>query len=378
MRELLHSPYNDEGVEVKPKWKQYIEILKLYITLHFRPTDYYLLRFYRKDCTEKDMVNYVSYSWFYHKINKKTTYESWISLFKNKAEFNFYARNKNLQVPTDFGIYNTAYGYDFNSNKSLKNASELKRLIRDSGYTEFLFKDLNGTGGSNIFLVESNINSDEYTLMVDGSPESYDQLCTRLGDGEFLVQERLANDPVINAINPHAISTFRTLTYLTTSGETKIIGSYMRAGVHEVCVDNWSKGGVIVAYDMNSGRFGEVGFNQHYECFEKHPGTGVVFKDLYLPFWKELRGFVHNCVQAFPMMPFVGWDIACTTKGFYIIEANVQHINPLYSQFLGSGMAHQIRGDLKKRGINYPEQKLPSISLPLITERIILTIKGQL
>jgi hypothetical protein len=378
MRELLHSPYNDEGVEVKPRWKQYLEILKLYITLHFRPTDYFLLRFYKKDCTEKDMVKYISYSWFYHKINEKMTYKSWISLFKNKAEFNIYAKTKDLKVPIDFGIYNTTYGHDYKSNKSLKNANELEALLAESGHTAFIFKDLSGTGGKNVFLVElASGSNEEKRLKVDGSPFTYEELDTKLGDGEFLIQERLVNDPVINAINPHAISTFRILTYLTTLGEVKIIGSYMRAGVQRVCVDNWSKGGVIVAYDVDSGRFGEVGFNQHYKVFTEHPATGVVFKDVYLPFWKELREFASNCARAFPMMPFVGWDIACTTKGFYIIEANVQHINPLYSQFLGSGMAELIRGDLEKRGVHYPDKKLPPITLPMIIERISLTIKGQ-
>ncbi len=84
IQELLHSSYKNEGIEVKSLWKQYLGIFRLFITRHFRPTYYYLLRFHRKYCAEKDMLRYMFYKWFLTHLKKKISTEAWIISFANK------------------------------------------------------------------------------------------------------------------------------------------------------------------------------------------------------------------------------------------------------------------------------------------------------
>ena len=376
MKQIFHSPFNEDA-KVKPIWKQYYELIKLFFSLNYLPAEYYLFKFDDKNCGEKDMLQYLPYSWFLREVNNEFTKNSWKSLFKNKYEFEIYAAGKGLKVPKSYGIYNKLYGFDFDDNSSLSNLSELEGFLKRRKLEKIVFKDLCGKQGQHIHFVSDILFSQkETTLIIDNQRISLKDFIKELGNGEFLVQEQLENDEFLNSIYPNSLNTFRIITYYSTKQPAKILGALLRTGIGENKVDNWHRGGLIIPIKLSTGCFTDYGYDYHYNVYTSHPDTQFIFRETKIPYWEEITSIVINATKAFPMMKFVAWDIALTTRGYYILEANAGQINIFVNQLSGNGIAGIIREDLKEYGCMFPEKKIPPVTIDKITQRLMQVIKN--
>jgi hypothetical protein len=321
------------------------------------------------------MLNFMPSSWFIRNVNDQLTYKSWEYLFRNKFEFNSYARNYGLSLPDDYGIYNVKYGYEFGTHSNLSNADELEDFLKKNSFRKLVFKDLTGLQGNNIYFITDIVSEGNIIqLIIDNKKTSVKEFCRIMGDGEYLIEEYLKNNDFMNGIYPNSINTFRVFTFYNRDGMVNILGAYLRTGVGSSLVDNWHCGGMIIPVDAEKGCFVGIGYNQDYSMYKAHPDTHFLFSNEKIPLWEDLVKLVKDSASCFPMMRHIAWDIAFTSKGIVIVEANAGQIMFLGCQSGTRGFAHILRKDLKALGYDFPEGKMPPITARVFMERIIQII----
>lgn len=78
------------------------------------------------------------------------------------------------------------------------------------------------------------------------------------------------------------------------------------------------------------------------ENIQRHPGTGEMIEGLPMPLWDGTLKLTRRAARIFPGCPIIGWDIAPTTDGPVVIEAN-------------SRPHHILHQTVTKRGLMTPE-----------------------
>jgi hypothetical protein len=372
MKFLLRSPFDDRQIETKPLWRQYYEMLILFYSLNYHPAEYYSFRFHHKGYTYKDMLRFIPSSWFIRNVNDQLSFRSWRALFANKSLCSTFAKNKGIVVPKEYGIFNTKYGYDFNDLNNIRNELELKDFLIKTRLKKIVFKDLTGFGGKNIYFITDVIDKDGYfQLLIDDKIVTIEEFTRLLGTGEFLIQEYLENNAFLSDIYPNSINTFRVMSFLNNEREVKILGVRLKTGIGKMKVDNSDNGGLSINIDLQTGCFINHGYDYSCKTYPAHPDSNFVFKNVKIPFWHELIEFVKECAAAFPMMRFIAWDIACTNKGICLLEANVYRILFFAHQINSDGISGLVREDLRTMGYDFPEEKVPPITVKIFFQRLI-------
>lgn len=167
------------------------------------------------------------------------------------------------------------------------------------------------------YLVNDTVSREEE--LVDLFQVSETKSVEKLQVERLIVQHR-----DLAAIHPSSVNTLRLITIKDSSGNITLSRSLLRMGIGGRSVDNWCTGGLAV-------RINEDGTLEENGWFEKpnrgpqavHPDTGIRFKGYALPYWEEaVRLVLHAHNTLVPDLFGVGWDVAITSTGPILIEAN--------------------------------------------------------
>lgn len=128
-------------------------------------------------------------------------------------------------------------------------------------------------------------------------------------------------------IYPDTSNTIRVVTMIDPeTGDPFILVAVQRFGtVASWPVDNWTRGGVSVFVDPESGVMGRGATyprGDAMEWIERHPDSGERFTGLAIPGWDEIRWRLLEFVRRHPEFKYVGWDVIVTDDGFTVVEGN--------------------------------------------------------
>lgn len=140
----------------------------------------------------------------------------------------------------------------------------------------------------------------------------------------MIVQPRLRQHSRLQALYPHAVNTVRIDTLHVDDGWISN-AALLKLGWGGGVVDNASHGGLAVGIDLESGRLQPVGRQKpkfSTRTYDRHPDTGVAFRDVVLPHWDLLRETVAKAAEAMLPLRSIGWDVAITEDGIVLLEAN--------------------------------------------------------
>lgn len=145
--------------------------------------------------------------------------------------------------------------------------------------------------------------------------------------GGALVQEVLVNHASLAAIAPYALSSFRIVTVLDEHRRPEVvIGQFRTATDPASAVDNYHAGGCLFAIDLEKGQFGvghQRDFAERPQAITRHPVTGASIAGQPVPGLDGACEAALNAHALFPEIVCIGWDVAYTTRGHVILEANV-------------------------------------------------------
>ena len=166
---------------------------------------------------------------------------------------------------------------------------------------------------------------------MDGNPASLEEIRNWVeGFNKPLLFERaVAQHEFQAAINPHATNTLRVLTMpdLASDEEPFIVAAAHRFGTERSGhVDNWVKGGLSAAIDVESGSLSQAAQlpdENTLDWFTHHPDTGTQIEGAQVPFWEETKELILDAARRLSFMEYIGWDIIISPTGPVILEANI-------------------------------------------------------
>lgn len=146
-----------------------------------------------------------------------------------------------------------------------------------------------------------------------------EQLYTKLMDNkQYLVENAIIQNDVLNKINPHAVNNVRYATVVK-DGEVFIETSTLRLNTGDDPVI--SSMDVMVNVDEEGNLISDA-YDEWFDTYVTHPDTGTVIKGMKLPFIPEAREMVKKAALLVPEVRYIGWDVAITQDGPVLIEGN--------------------------------------------------------
>lgn len=138
--------------------------------------------------------------------------------------------------------------------------------------------------------------------------------------GEVLVEEGIAQHPVLEAIAPGTANTTRVTTFVKDDGAVEIVNMAQKFGRGAVS-DQGAFGGFYTALHEDGRAMGK-GYDIHGEVYETHPDTGARIADFQLPDMSALRELITEVALVVPQVRYVGWDVVATANGPVLVEGN--------------------------------------------------------
>ena len=225
---------------------------------------------------------------------------------------------------------------------------------------KYVLKPADGQCGRGIMLIRCN-SHDNYA--VNDEPcsriEAIQLLDSTIGSAKYLAQEAVDQHDDISRIYCESVNTVRLITiYNADTGEVDPLSAVLRVGANGNKVDNWAKGGLAIALDMNTGILSGLGFYKYGNGTKTptHPDTGIPFSGIKIPYWKEIVNQALSLHRHILPLFIIGWDIAVTKDGPVFIEGNDnmeisinQEVHGGYKQIVDSYFARNLERKLKTK-----------------------------
>lgn len=202
-----------------------------------------------------------------------------------------------------------------------QNKTEYKTVddfIKNLKEGKYICKSIIGLGGHSVYLLTVRRGK----VLVNNGSLTLKELYDITESENYMIQEYVYQHDDIAKLNPTTLNTIRIIS-TRFSEEVNILAAMIRIGVgKDSVVDNASSGGTFVGIDVETGKLREYGYYHKGKRQEKHPTTKVVYKDLQLPYWKEVIELIKTVHPFLYGLNSIGWDIAITNEGPKIIEIN--------------------------------------------------------
>ena len=168
--------------------------------------------------------------------------------------------------------------------------------------------------GESVF---SKLTEEEFASKEDPK-EFYQKLC----EGRYLAEEFVQSCKELAAFHPSSLNTLRVITFRN-GDRFEVFGGGLRVGNNGLCVDNAHGGGIFCEIDPESGKIITDGLDEYSNSYVTHPMTGVPFKGMQIPRWKEVVELCKEASKELPCLRVVGWDVAILEDGtLELIEGN--------------------------------------------------------
>ena len=139
----------------------------------------------------------------------------------------------------------------------------------------------------------------------------------------YIVQRELKNHPQMRRFTNGALCTVRVVTARRAGGEPELIIAALRMPTGSSSVDNFAAGGLASPIDPETGRLGPGVYKDPRKSdVDVHPDSGERIAGETMPFWDEVLALCLRAHRCFSKVATVGWDVAITTDGPKLIEAN--------------------------------------------------------
>ncbi|MCQ2117705.1 MAG: hypothetical protein MJY76_06190 [Bacteroidales bacterium] len=178
-----------------------------------------------------------------------------------------------------------------------------------SKHHRFIVKNAIGSEGIGAYVVDASDINDAISEVCKDSENKHWPL---------VVEEFIQQDERLAKFHPSSVNTLRVYS-MRFDNRVEILGSMMRFGQGDACVDNRSNGGIVLALDNQGiGIASRTGTTEYVF----HPDSGQPLIGFEVPMWKEAIDLVKEMVNVLPGVRYVGWDLALTSSGWVLVECN--------------------------------------------------------
>lgn len=252
----------------------------------------------------------------------------------NKIQFHRHCVNNGIPVIPILCVVSKDNKFKIDGLEFVDNLSKwLEVIMKSTG--EIFIKPVIGSKGDDSF-VALRVGDRFKFAGANGSAEDiYNYLQLRLnkpGKG-FLVQPRMRPyPPLVGVVSANGLSTVRVITHIR-NGKPEILMACLKIIAGNNVHDNFSQGmsnNLVALINIETGvletAWGSLERNwPKMAKFSHHPDTGAVIEGSVFPFWRELVQLALKAQESLPSIQTIGWDIALTSEGLFIVEANTTY-----------------------------------------------------
>ena len=251
---------------------------------------------------------------------------------RHKSVFYYHCAVLQVPIPQLYAIFFKGMGGWSYNGAILGDRANWKKFLEEDIPAEFVIKPSKGGLGQGV-----NAYTRANGTFVDVSEKSYtaamlyDRMVSDPQFDSFVVQERLKNHPDLARFsNTDSLQTIRATTFVDWHGQVHILHAKLKIIVGNDVVDNFRSGtaqNVSAEICQSDGTLQPavtIGLNEPgVQNVFSHPETGLTIEGFQLPFWPETCNLIKDVALKFLPLRTIGWDVAITPKGPYIIEGNV-------------------------------------------------------
>ena len=282
----------------------------------FQAASYALYQFAGKDARARASYLSDGQADLLHRVNAKAPAE----FLRNKLVFHRVLEKTAVRVkyPTLRGVIRRQR---LTAAKPPYRVTSLEAILKDT--EAVVVKPIGGYRGHGVHFVT---NKDEG---IDHDIGKLIPSATTPGHDEMIIVDRIEQADYSAEISPVSSNTVRVVCMRRPlTREVFIPVAVHRFGTRRTApLDNFSKGGLSCAIDLETGRLGPGVMHPsktkgHLQFAKCHPDTGVRIDGTLIPNWPRLLDDVTELMSIFPDLEFVGWDMLPVENGWCVIEGN--------------------------------------------------------
>jgi hypothetical protein len=259
--------------------------------------------------------------------------------FKNKLAFKRIFAPLGFPVARLYAVYDPVWGRT-ETGRPFRTAADIAAWAEREAVADPVFKPMESAEGRMVLVMKGrDPEAPSRFLHVTGTPYGPEEIAAYLNDPAllreaypeysvpprtFLVEERLRPHPALREFCRETLCCARLLTLATPDGRVEIVEASMKIQPDDCGADNVAQGAVAVGVDKETGALKEglVKGDPPTARRTHLPGSNVTFTGRRLPHWQEARELALAAARVFPYAAAIGWDIAYTDSGLYLVEGN--------------------------------------------------------
>ncbi len=244
-------------------------------------------------------------------------------LINNKLTTHLLLTAMDIPAPELLGIAWQGRVHRFPSDVQVSTVEHLRSM--ELGDLHF-FKVVAGAEGKNI---QAITRLSDGIWDVNGSPGTADAAARSVAGFPMIIERGIVQHPSQAGLNPGSVNTIRVLTVPDVADGNRpfIAAAVQRIGCRRSgSADNWSRGGLSAAVDLDTGVLGRatrLPDGHHKEWFDTHPDTGAMITGHAIAHWDRVVDLVLGAAAKVSFLEYVGWDIVITAEGPLVLEANI-------------------------------------------------------
>lgn len=250
-------------------------------------------------------------------------------LTEDKVAFHHYCIESSLSVPELVAIFDSCDQSCWGDGQKVEAESDLLKGLSRYPF-DIIMKPVHGYHGKGVLALD--FMDGVHRLATDLSLSLYDVFKKVLTENpdQYILQKRLYSHQAIAEFTGNTVlQSLRLITCLDENGQPKLIIRKIKLPKQGNLIDNFSWG-------VNEGRLCLIGDQGRIERTVKlnHIKKRLVYYDyvedingeeteFVIPFWEQCVALVLNAQKAFAPLQTIGWDVAVTDDGPFLIEGNV-------------------------------------------------------
>jgi len=266
------------------------------------------------------------------RIQKSLNPAAWGPLTEDKGIFYRHCNSLEIPIPQLYAIFfHNIAGYSTNG-QLLTTNQEWQIFINTILPSEFIIKPTRGSYGQGVMcFLKSGDDAfiDASSSIQYEAKDIYDMMFTAGRD--FVIQERLMNHPeLMHLSDTKSLQTLRIWTFVNKKGQSRILTAFFKPIVGQNITDNHDHGrtgNLLSDIILDKGTLtSAVKFTPNASgitTVTSHPKTGISFEGFNIPLWDDVCTLAKEASLKFLPLRIIGWDIAVTPNGPYIIEGNI-------------------------------------------------------
>jgi len=297
----------------------------------FLPDEAFRLGLFNPNLSRSELSKYVSRKKL-TKVQESVNPVPWAPLLKNKSIFYRYCMALGVPAPKLYAIFfRKTAGWSYNGSV-LKSRDDWKSFFDVQLPSEFVIKPSEEHLGRGV-----NVFSRTNEGFIDAFARPYkamgiyDTVFSNAKYDSFVIQERLKNHPeLVRLSNTQSLQTVRIITFVESNSQCRILHAHLKPIIGEHIIDTFIDGltgNVEAPISLVGGLLKPANHitssGEGIKTIHKHPKTGVSFDRFQVPFWSQACRLVKETALKFLPIRTVGWDIAVTPTGPFLVEGNI-------------------------------------------------------